>query len=315
MVKESKLYKYLRRLKKTYSKEELYNMGKNLSYYERLKYDYKLECLYNKSHYMESLALVEHEDNFINKLINNNELDYIINNLNEIIRDEEYTVRKELLDYLKNQIDNISIEKQTKIGILIVKALVNYKDIEVRDLAKIYLILNDVAKKEDKTLFDIEKVYNGGYSKVYRINNSVIKIGKNRACAEIADNNRILLPEYKGYVGNIFIEITDYLPNKENIGEEDVYEIYKELREQGVIWKDPTRKNLARIDEKTIQKQIERRKRKKELGIRENPNYIDHLVFDYEKEKIRDLDCNLNPELIKKTKEYEKSIKSKKKVL
>lgn len=325
-MKESETYRFLinhlNELSSVYSLEKMCLLGKDLSYDERIKFEYKTKCHYNNSKYQESLVYELYEREFINNLIKNNELDYIINNIENIIK-KESSLTDELLAYLK---DNSNLIDITKIEKLIIK-YISYNSLYDDSL---YNFIKEVVKKEDSTILDIRKINTGAYSKVYRVSNKVIKIGNKRICPDTINNSRILLPDFKGYINENYIEVTDYLEPTKDIYESDLYDIYSELRDQGIIWIDIKKNNLARLDKKTIEKQNIKRNDKLN-GIINNPNYIerdlkeddlviidlDHIIFDYEKEKLDYILNNLDEELVVINKifseRYESKIYQKKK--
>ena len=87
-MENSKLYESLiiniNNLYKEKSEEELYELGKNLSFIERLNFDYKIRSIKEHFEFSEFFSEYYHKSIFINKLINNNELNYIIKNFKKI---------------------------------------------------------------------------------------------------------------------------------------------------------------------------------------------------------------------------------------
>lgn len=154
------------------------------------------------------------------------------------------------------------------------------------------------------------KIDEGGYSDIYRYQDKIIKIGKTRASLKIADNSRILLPYFKGYVSDTYIEVTDYCEPKK-VELEDLYLIYEELRDQNVMWLDPSNKNIGILTEDLAKKQQEKRKNIINLDIFENPSIknnslkagdyviidLDHMVFDNDLANIYRLKNILNEEM------------------
>ena len=175
MDTENDLYEFLDsnfdELKNKYSLKELSDLGKELSYYERLFYDYKIYCFSHKTSYQYSFAFTLYEETFLHKLINNNELDYILNNI-ELILVGGYSLRDYFLEYLKDNLNNMTQNKKDQIYFLITKCVSNntntIPDDEVYDLQK---VLMDVASKERATLFDIRNLNSGAYSTIYKLNN------------------------------------------------------------------------------------------------------------------------------------------------
>ena len=100
---------------------------------------------------------------------------------------------------------------------------------------------------------DIEKTGKGGFSLVYAIGDQVLKIGKPRGKFQIPNHKRILQPFYRGNFANdkgedfACIEISDKIETLDESQGIDLYEIYKELRESGIVWSDIKLKNLGRL--------------------------------------------------------------------
>lgn len=107
---------------------------------------------------------------------------------------------------------------------------------------------------------------NGAYSTAYQIGDKVLKIGKRREVFVKQNNKRFLQPLYreeifdKDNVGYLFwIEINELVDTK-NITKEDVYLVYKELRDCGLVWTDCKEENIGRLlkDNKVYFKGIDR---------------------------------------------------------
>ena len=121
----------------------------------------------------------------------------------------------------------------------------------MKDLEIIEQIINELLKHEGKQKEDIIKIAEGGYSSVYKIGSKIIKIGEEPQTYKLPkDSKRFLRPlirrkiETKGKMINI--EITEAV-DTEGITDEDVYKIYKELREEGIIWTDAKKENLGKL--------------------------------------------------------------------
>lgn len=124
------------------------------------------------------------------------------------------------------------------------------------------ILLREVLKSERKKLSDVEDVGEGVYSKNYKIGDKVLKIGAPRETYFIPNHRRILQPLARINLTNSnhksigTIELTsEENASKEaldKITEEDLYRIYKELRDDGIVWGDPKKDNLAILKRKNI---------------------------------------------------------------
>ena len=98
---------------------------------------------------------------------------------------------------------------------------------------------------------NLEYIDKGAFSNVYCLGNKIIKIGIKRITPTFPNNPYIIKPLLRrkfeiGYNANIYIEICEKI--KTNCcNEEDMYEIYKNLRELGLIWNDPKLSNIGRL--------------------------------------------------------------------
>lgn len=316
--------------KDKYSKEYFYNLGKQLSFIDRVIYDYRIN--YENFFYNDFFVLSIYEQDFIDKLIENKETSYLIDNFGSILRKkidaDTESIHEEVLMYFKNNVSSLSKEDLYEIFFEISKfiALHNQNESTVLKIEKKIL---EVTNNDFLSLFDIKFYKDGGYSRIFKLNNYIIKVGNSRACNEIVDNSRILLPYFKNFIGDTYLEITDYCSSKD-VSLDDLYSIYEELRNENVLWFDPCARNVGVINEELISKQAERRNNLSNLRIIENPNRkdyefkngdyvifdLDHMVFDDNQEEIKKLRNRLNEDMEQRLDYFERRYnESKKKVL
>lgn len=112
-------------------------------------------------------------------------------------------------------------------------------------------IAEELLGYQNLNFHDINYIGCGGFTAVYQIGDKVIKIGSKRNNFKIDDHRRFLKPIYRQEIKHIngkntllCIEVTELVDTK-GIIEEDVYRIYKELREDGLIWGDAKVENLG----------------------------------------------------------------------
>ena len=95
----------------------------------------------------------------------------------------------------------------------------------------------------------------GDFSNIYKIGNKILKVGAPRGEFKIPNHRRILQPivrkSFKDENGDSLacVEITQRVDTdiQESINKEDVYEVWKELRDAGIIWTDATIENVGRL--------------------------------------------------------------------
>ena len=327
-MEKSSEYEYLinnigKLLEDGYTYDELSDFGKDLPYRERLIYDYKVKCFREFTSFQESFAEVVYEKEFINKLIDNNELNYILDYFEQIVRGN-YSFNDRLFNYLKDNKDKITNEEFDRISLTITKCIMESHNHSRRDINLLKDLLLAVTYEEKATLFDIRKIDDGAYAKVYSIKDAIIKIGFKILCKEIPNNSRILIPSIREMIGNDYVEITDRVITDENISIDEIYDIYKELREEKVLWLDPTAKNLGRLTPRAAKHMNSKRLCNGEhLGINKNINNIynelepgelvildlDRLVFEDDKEMIEKIKSETNDLILSRSDMFEKRYK------
>ena len=292
---------------KKYNDKELLSLSKTLEYKQRLNFHYKINCYLNNTPYKEILATYNYQDKFIKKLEDNDELEYIVKNIHKIIKNSSVLKDTPLL-YLKQNENRINKEDSNRIESTIAKTTsMYYPNIEKENLDKLTELLKSTAREENTTLLDIRYIGYGAYSEVFRIKSKIIKVGYKRECPNIPENNRILIPYFKGNIGSDFIEINDYISNIGKITTEDVYSVYKDIRDEGLIWLDPGKDNIAKVSDEILYKINLRKNNLTNKGIIKNNNHIpeqknillidlDHIIFENDEEKIEKIRKNLSEE-------------------
>ena len=116
--------------------------------------------------------------------------------------------------------------------------------------------LREVLDETNKDYTDIEYINEGSYAVAYRIGNRVLKLGDEFAKYKIPNHRRILQPIARANYTledrrvMAFFEVTSYVDinfSEEERDEEKLYEIYKELRDSGIIWLDAKWSNVGKL--------------------------------------------------------------------
>jgi len=128
----------------------------------------------------------------------------------------------------------------------------SYKE-EAKEYSETLLIMfEELLKSENKRWIDVEKVGKGFYSDVYSIGDKIIKIGIPRGTHKMPNHRRILQPLIRTNLLNKenkeigCIEVTERTIIKQ-CNQNELYEIYKELREDGIIWTDVKSENVGQL--------------------------------------------------------------------
>ena len=126
-------------------------------------------------------------------------------------------------------------------------------DVQVKDDAlkdTIMLIIKDVMKNENAKFSDID-FNSGAYSGVIFIKDKVVKMGYKRATPSFPNNPYIVKPLLRKALkvdgDTCFVEVTERVDTSEKATDEELYQLYKKLRDVGLIWTDIAPKNVGRL--------------------------------------------------------------------
>lgn len=117
-------------------------------------------------------------------------------------------------------------------------------------------VLREVLTETNRNYTDIEYINEGSYAVAYRIGNRVLKLGDEFAKYKIPNHRRILQPVARANYTledrrvMAFFEVTSYVDinfSEEERDEEKLYEIYKELRDSGIVWLDAKWSNVGKL--------------------------------------------------------------------
>ena len=169
------------------------------------------------------------------------------------IEEERYSKIFNSLDYKSDMYIDILVSKIKEIMLKRIMFINNSSNDDKTD--EFFIILKDTLLKIYKKNEPIKFIGMGHTSLVFKIDEKVIKIGKtNMDMSKYRKNLPCLIPllldtyykidERKYYN----LQITPYVENK-MLNYEDVYILYKKLREYGYIWNDPTINNIGIIKE------------------------------------------------------------------
>ena len=129
---------------------------------------------------------------------------------------------------------------------------VKIEDTTLKEVVK--LIILDVLKNENVKFSDI--TYDGGgLSSVLLIGNKVIKIG-DRATKSFPNNPYIISPllrkklEFNGE--SCFVEVTERVDTSKKASKEELYQLFKKLRNLNLVWTDIKEDNVGRLKKENI---------------------------------------------------------------
>lgn len=133
--------------------------------------------------------------------------------------------------------------------------------IDAVDKKMISKIIEELCESQDVGIKDLEFAGGGCYSQNIKIGDYVLKLGRERITNEIRNHRRIIKPIIrqqtnrtgKENVPNLFVEVQNAVDTKwyEGMSEKEVdeclYQIYKELMDENVVWTDIKPENVGRL--------------------------------------------------------------------
>ncbi len=116
-----------------------------------------------------------------------------------------------------------------------------------RDSLTLKMITQELMEHEGVKPSEIEYASKGGFGRVFKIGDKVLKYGRKAHNAELPYNSELFLQPLLRQTlnGSDFVEIYEQV----DVGgsREDMYQLYKALREQGLIWTDIKPGNFGRL--------------------------------------------------------------------
>ncbi len=123
------------------------------------------------------------------------------------------------------------------------------------------MLLKEICENENVSVDDIKCIGGGFTSSVYQIGDKVLKVGDDRYSLNIPNNPYIIKPllrrsfefldKYNGRLVRepLFVELTERveLVSEDEVTEEDLYKIYKALRDMNIEWVDISARNVGRL--------------------------------------------------------------------
>lgn len=238
------------------SEDEIFELKQKLKYLNGGKvenYDMFLEllCKYSKQIDDEFLLDDSYNSKQANIMFNENTIKNIVDkyinlfklksNIDIYYKDclESYN---DIIDVIKTKIDE---EPKKYLEHYIVSTLDdNFWMKDYFDI--VFMIIDEVRKNENVGFSDIDRISMGGFSSVYNVGNKVIKIGT-RMNYTFTDNPYIVKPLLRRSFGGIVVEVTEKVDTNIHVDENQLYEMYSNLRDMGLIWTDIKSANIGRL--------------------------------------------------------------------
>lgn len=151
-------------------------------------------------------------------------------------------------EYLDNTIEDILKE--------IYGEKFNSKDFKV-GIDTIKIIIKELCQNENKTYGNIEYLGKGTFSYVLAVGDKVLKIGIKRYTDSFPNNPYIITPLLRESIkinkeNKIFLEVTERVDTKTEVTTEELYQLYKKIRDLGLVWTDVAKRNVGRLKKDNI---------------------------------------------------------------
>ena len=125
--------------------------------------------------------------------------------------------------------------------------------IDKEDISKfnelLYEIVKDICVNEAVCISDIEFLFEGASSAVFKIGDKVIKISKHRFTEKLPNNPYIIKPvlrkKFELDDKHVFIEVQEMVDTTKKVTKDQLSTLYLKLRKMGLIWNDPRECNVG----------------------------------------------------------------------
>lgn len=224
---------------------------------EFLKKEDTIKMMLDECEYHDFKSLIADSDinEYARDFINNN-FDYVIENyeLKKVVSIFEYVDlndenKEKMNDYFKNNKEGFLKEILTTT--LSIRG--NLSEKESENLIKIVTkITDETLKHENAKVSDIKTLQCGSFSSVIRIGDTIIKVGMPRKTFDMPNDQRVLQPHLRRNLEKelgikAVIEVADRVETDFNISEEELYSVYKDMRDRGVVCGDFKYGNIGKL--------------------------------------------------------------------
>ena len=227
----ARLYSMMTNAQRNNLLEQLLSNNININYSKFLPYNDTITFIKNNID-----IIYTHGGNIIDikRLMELKREDKFVSKINAYIDNNPYIMVNSIIDILKTKI-------------------LNNKKINFNKYRSfIFLLLDEISKNESTSISSTEFIGTGGYSAVFAIKTKVIKIGIERKTPHFPNNPCILKPLLRKTITidniPIFFEVIEKVDtNINDITKEEIYKLYKNIREIGLIWTDVKIDNVGRL--------------------------------------------------------------------
>lgn len=188
---------------------------------------------------------LEYEFDFMKKI--NDNFDYFLNNFNMkklFILNENNLLNNEN----KEKLNNLFQKNEDEFLKVLFFRLDEVELDKVLDILK--MLINELGYKENIRLVDIKRLQPGNFSEVIEIGSKVLKLGNKRQTHNIPNSKYILNPIIRRDLSNIsnsnmVLEVSEKADINVKLNKEQLYNFYKKLRSEGIIYADIKPENIG----------------------------------------------------------------------
>ena len=113
-------------------------------------------------------------------------------------------------------------------------------------------IVDKTMVHENATVMDIKTLLAGSFSSVIRVGDTIIKVGTPRKTFDMPNDKRILQPHLRRDLQSdlgiaAVIEVADRVDTDFSISHEEMYQVYKDMRDRGIVCGDFKYGNLGKL--------------------------------------------------------------------
>lgn len=199
----------------------------------------------------------------------------------------------EFINFIKS--NNIEFEKKPTPKEFLERLFSTHNDYSrIQNLPKLEIILTELMELEEVSLEDLSMLGEGSYSKAIKVGNYAMKMGSQRENDDVPLHPRIINSSYrtllKTGVYETFVEIQECVDNKwyKDLSEEEIiekeYEVFKELKDDGISWIDVKKENIGMKNGQLIVIDKDHLYTNPKDAMR-LPNKYTEFLFRYQKEK------------------------------
>lgn len=263
----------------------------------------KIEIIQNKialgyiKNYEKLLSITDYKMNTINTLIEIGIPKECIIKIKDLIK--EKIVGKDYLDFVK-LIDSydVEFEEPPTIEEFLRKLFSSPNDYSiVKNIPKLTIILEEQMEIENVCFYDLEILGAGEYSKAIKVGNYAVKIGTHRENSDVPTHPKIINSGYWTLLNTdiyeTFAEIQECVDNNwyQNLTEEEIvekeYELFKELKDDGISWIDVKKENMGMKNGVLIVIDKDHLYRNGNEAMRLPTKYIEFMMRYNKEQKIR----------------------------